>query len=156
MGFSRLQITTNTSQIEAQNRRILASSRLLNAEIQRTVVPNVQSRLKNTLNKPAPPHRRPTLWQSAKQMRWWFAVGIKFWHGRTGRVLAWIVKAIYRRDGGDMSLANPVPYSRFVFQPPFKQRMHAVWQDSTQYSQTEARRVSLLIADAWHRIGREG
>lgn len=75
----------------------------------------------------APPrgaHKRPTDWQSDKQRRWWFAVGIHQWSGRTGRQEAsWRTDTRTSEAGGIMRYWSTNPASVFI-QGYQQQQMH--------------------------------
>lgn len=66
----------------------------------------------------APPlgaHKRPTKWQSAKQRRWWFAVGRKSWSGRTGRQQqSWRTDTRMSSDNGIMRYWSTNPASVYI------------------------------------------
>lgn len=142
--FAKPQITLNLTPFQQQQRTIIEASTKLNIYVHQVVQPASQRRADATINAAPGPHKRPTNWQSEKQRRWWFAVGVKAWHGRTGRVRAWKIVGRYFKDGGELTAENDVPYARFVFGPD-QQRMHfGTWTHRDTFIAQES---ALVIAD---------
>lgn len=76
------------------------------------------------ISTPRGAHKRPTKFQSAKQRGWWFAVGVKTWSGRTGRLQkGWRTDTKTTQAGGLFRYWNVHPYALYV-QGFKQQKMH--------------------------------
>lgn len=143
-------LTVTSDALTPQQQRLQTALPRLQAAIAAEIVPEAQARTVTTINKEPGAHIRPTAWQSEKQRRWWFAVGIKTWHGRTGAVRAWRIVHRANANGGEIRAENNVPYARYVFQPPFQQKMHVrTWMNSTVWAQQEGEVLAKAVGAVW-------
>lgn len=135
--------------LAAQRDRLLQVVPRLQTRIASDVLPRSQARTDATINRPLGAHRRPTDFETPKQRRWWFAVGVTLWHGRKDKQ-DWVVQHEVTAAGGRIVVVNPMPGAKYVFVPPFQQRMHvSTWLDSDTYAQQEGAAASQDIQALW-------
>lgn len=132
MPYIRTHVTVDRAPLLAIEQRAKAASRLL-ATAERREVGRIASDMITELATPLREHQRPTLWQSPKQRRWWFAVGVHQWQGRTGALeRGWKRTIAIDDSGGLFSVYNTQPYKTFV-QGIWQQRMHrGTWANEDQ------------------------
>jgi hypothetical protein len=83
---------------------------------------------KKILTAVPPEHQHQKGEMTAKQNRWWWAVGIKNWKGRTGKLLrSYGVGVFVFEDEVSLSLKNKARHFKYT-KGKRKQRMHIVWR----------------------------
>lgn len=150
--LSRPEVTSNSKALFDQNSRIARSPSLLPIAYERSVR-GLRAEFVKELATPRGAHQRPTEWQSDKQRRWWFAVGVKTWHGRTGATgKGWRTDLKTTQQGGLFRYWNVVPTWIFV-QGHRVQRMHKnVWNQVVDVVPKYSRLASERLAQIWHTI----
>lgn len=132
MPYIRTTVTIDRTPLLNIENRVRAAPGLL-ATAQRREVGRIAADFIAEIATPLRDHQRPTLWQSPKQRRWWFAVGIHQWQDRTGALERGWKRTIDIDDaGGLFSVYNTQPYKIFV-QGIYQQRMHrGTWANEDQ------------------------
>jgi hypothetical protein len=75
-----------------------------------------------------PEHQHQKDEMTPKQNRWWWAVGIKIWKGRTGKLLRSYETGVFIfEDEVSLSLKNKAKHFKYT-KGKRKQRMHIVWR----------------------------
>lgn len=155
MTIIRATVRLPTAVFEAQQLRIKGSVQRFQSFIQINVLPRSQARTDTTINQPLAAHKRPTDWQTPKQRRWWFKVGVHLWQGRKAKQ-DWLVQHEVEGSGGQIVAVNPMPGAKYVFMPPTQQRMHmGVWMTTTDYAQAENAALVDDVRTAWMEAANE-
>lgn len=152
--FARMVVDTPDETFIRVNKRLNEAPRRFEAGIERALIPASQQRTDTTINTPRGRHKRPTDWQSEKQRRWWFAVGVKRWSGRTGTTNKWRVVHVARQGGGEIRAVNAAPGAPYVFGPR-QQRMHVgTWLNRETYASAERRELRTGVLTLWQQVQR--
>lgn len=144
------EIVLDTRALTRRLARVRDAARALDAQVQRVVLPASQQRTDKTINADpgAHVHRRDE-WTSEKQRRWWFAVGVHRWQGRTGAARRWRIELTRGASGGTIQATNPARHARFVF-GPYQQKMHrATWMPVDTYKRAESQALAQDVRRAW-------
>lgn len=150
--LSRPEITTTSKSLFEQNQRIAASPQLLNTAYARSVR-GLRRDFVKELATPLGAHKRPTDWQTDKQRRWWWAVGVKLWHGRTGRLgKGWRTDIKTTRSVGVFRYWNVVPSWIFVQGERMQQMHRYAWRNIQNVAPKYASLASVRLAEIWHTI----
>lgn len=150
--FNRPEVTTSMTGIDEQVRTLAQATTLMQEYVDLVMLPRSQKRTDASINTALGAHRRPTDWQTPKQRRWWWAVGVFLWHGRK-KLQDWRVQHRRQNNGGGINAINEMPGARYVFTPPFQQRMHVgVWLASPTYAKNEAELLSDDLQRGWRQI----
>ena len=152
--FTRPEVIIPTQVLIDQQKRIAGAPARFQAEVERSLVPASQARTDATINTPRGAHKRPTDWQSQRQRRWWFAVGVHRWQGRTGTTNKWKIIAVRITDGGEIRATNSAPGAKYVFGHA-QQRMHyGTWMHRDTYENAESAALTRDTYSAWQRAQR--
>lgn len=150
--FVRHEVILDTRGLDRHSKRIQQSSKALDSYVVKMVVPASQKRTNDTINAEPGPHKRPTEWQSEKQRRWWFAVGVHQWHGRTGAVRKWKVGVKAERGSGTISATNPAGHAKYVY-GPYQQKMHKpTWMNVETYRSAESNHLIRDVIRGWVQV----
>lgn len=149
---SRPEITSSSKMLFEQNRRIAASPSLLPVAYERSVR-GLRRDFVKELATPLGAHKRPTDFETPKQRRWWFAVGVKLWRGRTGTTgKGWRTDIKTTTRGGLFRYWNVVPTWIFI-QGARVQRMHRnVWRQLGDAVPKYQALAQERLAQTWHTI----
>lgn len=150
--FIRHEVILDARGLDRHSKRIQQSSKALDGYVVKTVLPASQRRTDQTINAEPGPHRRPTEWESEKQRRWWFAVGVHQWHGRTGKVRQWKVRTQTGEGSGQIVAANPAAHAKYVY-GPYQQRMHKpTWMNVETYRSVESNHLIRDVIRGWVQV----
>lgn len=148
--YSRPEITTTSKSLFEQNQRIAASPALINTAYERSVRGLRRDFVKEMSTRTAP-HKRPTEWQTPKQRRWWWAVGVHLLN-RLHPSKGWRTDIQTTTLGGVFRYWNVVPTWIFV-QGERMQRMHRYsWRTIQTVAPKYASLASVRLAEIWHTI----
>lgn len=150
--FSRPEIIVPTEILNLQNDRLVQSPALLNTAFERATR-NLRRQFTKEAGTPKGAHKRPTDWQSEKQSRWWWAVGVFLWHGRTGTLeKSWHTDLKTEQNGGLFRVWSSAPHEMFV-QGAQVQRMHAsVWAQERDLFPKYAQLASNVLTETWRTV----
>ena len=146
-----LQIDTRA--ITARQKRVGSAKSALDRHVVRVVIPASQKRTDKGINADPSPHKhRNDEWESEKQRRWWFAVGVHQWHGRTGAVRKWRIVGVIGQGGGIISANNPAAHAKYVF-GPYQQKMHRpTWMNIDTYRRHEGQQLAIDVVRGWVKV----
>lgn len=150
--FSKPEIIVPTEVFNLQHDRLVKSPALLNTAFERAVR-NLRRQFVKEAGTPKRAHQRPTDWQTARQRRWWFAVGVHGWRGRTGTLeKSWKTDLKVSAAGGLFRAWSTAPYAVFV-QGKQVQRMHKnVWAQESDLFPKYSALAQTVLKDTWYTI----
>lgn len=150
--FSRAEVEIPTLVLNAQRKTITDAPRKFALYADAVIKPLAQGRADVTINVALGAHKRPTDWQTPRQRAWWFVEGRLRWKGRKPKQ-GWKITVSAHSDGGEVVANNAMPGAKYVFNPPFQQRMHVgVWMDTETYAQRELKPLRRDMLQGWRDV----
>lgn len=150
--FSRPTITVPVAQLEANAEAARQSPALMATAFDRAVR-GLRGDIVRDMATPKGAHIRPTAFQTPKQRRWWFAVGIHQWQARSGALeKSWKTDLKVSAIGGLFRIYSTSPSERFV-QGEQAQRMHkSVWAQENEVFPIYQERARIILFETWRTV----
>lgn len=151
--FIEYDLRMDTRAIEARRKRVAGSKAALDKYVTRVVIPASQKRTDKGINADPGPHRhRDNEWDSEKQRRWWFAVGVHRWHERTGAVRKWRIAGVVGQGAGIIAAHNRAVHAKYVF-GPYQSRIHVrTWMHIDTYRRIEGQQLAIDVIRGWIKV----
>lgn len=138
--------------LELQHDRLVQSPTLLNTAFDRAIR-SLRQQFVEEAGTPKGAHIRPTDFQTDRQRRWWFKVGVHTWSGRTGALeKSWKTDLKVTAIGGVFRAYSTSPAEPFV-QGAQVQRMHqSVWAQESDLFPKYAALAQTVLTETWRTV----